>query len=185
MPTAPSSLEQQRQAFTGRRFLAVPLAGLLAWLTIGIAGLLLNPAQVVWTLYIATGSIVYLGMGLSRLTGEDFFRKGQPKNPFDTLFFYSVGMSLLVYAVAIPFFQADYTSLPLTVGILTGLMWLPLGWIIRHWVGALHAVGRTGLVLAAWYLFPAQRFVVIPLVIVGMYVVTIVILERRWRAIMA
>ena len=77
----PSSLEQQRQEFTGRRFLAVPLAGLLAWLTIGTAGLLLNPAQVVWTLYIATGSIVYLGMGLSRLTGEDFFRRGQPRTP--------------------------------------------------------------------------------------------------------
>ncbi|SDY60012.1 DUF7010 family protein [Hymenobacter psychrophilus] len=179
------SLEQQRQEFASRRMLAVPLAGLLAWLTIGVAGLVLKPTHVVWVLFIATGSIVYLGMLLSRLTGEDFFRKSQPKNTFDTLFLYSVGMSLLVYAVAIPFFLADYTSLPLTVGILTGLMWLPLGWIIRHWVGAFHAVGRTGLVLLAWYLFPAQRFVVIPLVIVGMYLVTIIILERRWRVVRA
>ncbi|WP_216859034.1 hypothetical protein [Hymenobacter citatus] len=46
-----------------------------------------------------------------------------------------------------------------------------------------HAVARTVLVLAAWYAFPAQRFVVIPFLIVGLYVATILILEYRWRAI--
>ncbi|SDY32295.1 DUF7010 family protein [Hymenobacter psychrophilus] len=180
---SPISLDEQRRAFTSRRFLAMPLAGATAWLVVAAAGLLLPPRPAVWVLYGATGSIVYLGMLFSRITGEDFFRRGQPKNSFDTLFFYTVAMSLLVYAVAIPFFLADYTSLPLTVGILTGLMWLPLSWIIQHWVGVFHAVGRTGLLLAAWYLLPTQRFVVLPLLIVLLYGITIVVLERRWHGL--
>ena len=61
-------------------------------------------------------------------------------------------------------------------------MWVPLSCIIQHWVGIFHTVARTALVTAAWNLTPHRRFVVIPAVIVGVYVVTIVILEQRWRA---
>jgi len=73
---------------------------------------------------------------ISRFTGENFLDKNKPKNVFDSLFFYCVAMALLVYAIAIPFFRVDYTSLPLTVGILAGLMWVPLSWIIQHWSGS-------------------------------------------------
>jgi hypothetical protein len=90
---------------------------------------------------------------------------------------------VLVYAIAIPFFHADCTSLPLTVGILSGLMWLPFSWIIGHWIGSFHALARTGLVTAAWYLFPTLRYVVVPTVIVMIYAVTIIVLEARWRRI--
>jgi len=48
-----------------------------------------------------------------------------------------------------------------------------------------HAVKRTLLVTACWYLFPTQRFTVIPAVIVAVYAVTIVALEQRWRALNA
>ncbi|MGI4820484.1 MAG: DUF7010 family protein [Janthinobacterium lividum] len=183
MPYELTSLDYQRQQFAERRFLAMPLAGLVAWLIIGLAGLWLPAPVVVWVLYISTGSIAYLGILLSKFTGENFLAKNRPKNTFDRLFFLSMGMSLLVYAIALPFFRADYTSLPLSVGILAGLMWLPLSWIIEHWVGIFHGVARTVLVLGAWLAFPQQRFVVVPLVIVGMYVVTIVVLEQRWRGL--
>jgi hypothetical protein len=92
-------------------------------------------------------------------------------------------MAVFVYAIAIPFFQADYTSLPLTVGILSGLMWLPLSWIIGHWVGTFHTLARTALITAVWYMFPLARFVVVPAVIVAVYGVTIIVLEVRWRRI--
>jgi hypothetical protein len=179
--TTPRSLDEQRREFAGRRFLAMPLAGTIAWTVAGVAGAVLPPVGATWALFIATGSIVYLGLFISRFTGEHFGAKGRPKNSFDTLFFLTVGMSLLVYAIAIPFFMVDYTSLPLTVGILAGLMWLPVSWIIEHWVGIFHAVARTLLVTAAWYLFPTQRFTVIPAVIVAVYGVTMVALEGRWR----
>src|SRR5579862_4237185 len=179
------SLDEQRAEYVRRRGLAMPLAGSIMWTLVGIAGALLSPILAVWALFIGTGSIALLGMMLSRITGENFLDKNKPKNAFDSLFFHCVAMALLVYAIAIPFFRADYTSLPLTVGILSGLMWIPFSWIIQHWIGIFHTVARTVLVTAAWYVAPHHRFMVIPSIIVGVYLVTIVILERRWRGMAA
>src|SRR5262245_35377252 len=175
------SLEEQRAEYARRRGLAMPLAGSIVWTLIGIAGGFLPPILAVWSMFIGTGFIAYLGILLSRFTGEDFLDKRRPKNAFDSLFFHCVAMALLVYAIAIPFFRVDYTSLPLTVGILAGLMWIPFSWIIEHWVGIFHTVTRTVLVTAAWYLAPRGRFVIIPAVIVSVYAATIAIMEQRWR----
>lgn len=177
------SLDEQRAEYARRRGLAMPLAGMIVWTLIGVAGAFLPPILAVWSLFIGAGFIAYLGIVLSRFTGENFMDKKRPKNAFDSLFFHCVAMALLVYAIAIPFLRADYTSLPLTVGVLSGLMWVPFSWIIQHWVGIFHTVARTVLVTAAWYLAPHHRFVVIPVVIVAVYAVTIVILEQRWRAV--
>ncbi|WP_248912300.1 DUF7010 family protein [Gelidibacter algens] len=98
------TLEKQKQEFKQRKLLASPLAGLFAWLAVGISGLFFSDTISVWVLFIATGSIVYLAMAISKLTGEDFLDKSRPKNTFDKLFFLTVAQSILVYAIAIPFF---------------------------------------------------------------------------------
>jgi hypothetical protein len=161
----------------------MPLAGMVAWTVVGIAGAFLSPVLRVWALFGATGSILFLGMFFSRFTGERLTDPSRPKNVFDDLFLRTIAMALLVYAIAIPFLRADYTSLPLSVGILSGLMWLPLSWIIGHWVGTFHTLARTGLVTVTWYLFPLERFVAVPVAIVLVYATTIVVLEMRWRRI--
>jgi len=132
-------------------------------------------------LFISTGCIVYLSLFISKFTGENFLDKTKPKNAFDALFFFTVGQAVLIYSIAIPFLYIDYTTLPMTVGILTGTMWLPFSWIIKHWVGIFHSITRTILVLALWYAFPNNRFTVIPFAIVAIYAVTIVILQKRKR----
>ena len=175
------SLEEQRIEFSNRSFLATPLAGLFVWLIIGIGGFFLPPELEVWLIFIGTGSIVYLALFLSRFTGEHPADRSKPKNEFDALFFHGAAQAILVYSITIPFFLMDYTSLPMTVGILTGLMWIPFSWIIKHWVGIFHTVMRTAVVLLLWYLFPDQRFTFIPLAIVLIYVITIVILKKRKR----
>ncbi len=184
-PQLPRSLDEQRAEYARRRGLAMPLAGLIVWTMIGMAGAFLPPILAVWSMFIGAGCIAYLGIMLSRFTGENFLDKKKPKNAFDSLFFHCVAMALFVYAIAIPFFRVDYTSLPLTVGILAGLMWVPFSWIIQHWIGIFHAVARTVLVTVSWYLAPHHRFVVIPAVIVGVYAITIVVLELRWRRVTA
>lgn len=173
------TLEEQKEEFKRKKLLASPIAGLIAWLTVAISGIFFSDQITVWVLFIATGSIVYLAMGISKLTGEDYLDKSKPKNTFDTLFFLTVAQAILVYSIAIPFFIKDYTSLPLTVGILTGLMWVPLTWIIDHWVGLFHSIVRTVLILVLWYLFPDQRFVTIPIAIIIVYLISIVVLMNR------
>lgn len=183
-PTSPPrTLEEQRSEFARRRGLAMPLAGALAWTFVGVGGVFLPPSAEVLVLFGATGAIVYLGLFLSRFTGENLMDRRRPKNVFDGLFFRGVAMAVLVYAIAIPFFREDYTSLPLSVGILSGLMWLPFSWIIEHWVGTFHTLARTASVTAIWYLFPNARFVAIPAAIVLIYAATIAVLEARWRQV--
>jgi hypothetical protein len=70
----------------------------------------------------------------------------------------------------------------LSAGILAGLMWIPVSWMIRHWVGLFHAIARTILVVIAWFLFPQDRFTVVPAVIVLVYLISIAVLMRRRRA---
>ena len=72
--------------------------------------------------------------------------------------------------------------MPLSVGILTGLMWLPFGWIVQHWIGLFHALVRTALIVGVWYAFPAHRFMAVAFVVLAMYAITIPVLEGRWRA---
>ncbi len=176
---SPKTLEDQRIEFSNRKFLATPLAGLIVWAVIGLAGIFFSKTVAVWSIFIGTGSIVYLGLFISKFTGENFLEKNKPKNEFDSLFMFTVGQAILVYSIAIPFFILDYSSLPLSVGILTGLMWLPLSWTIKHWVGMFHTLTRTVVILALWYLVPDQRFVAIPFAIVAIYVVTLIILNNR------
>ncbi len=184
-PVQTRTLDEQREEYARSRFLAMPLAGAIAWTAVGVAGLFLKPEMAALALFVATGTIVYLGMFLSNFTGERFLDRNKPKNAFDGLFFHTVAMSLLVYALAIPFYMTEVTSLPLGVGVLTGLMWLPLSWVIRHPSGVFHAVVRTVACVALWFALPEQRFVAIPFAIVAVYAVTIVWLEARWRALRA
>lgn len=177
------TLEEQRIEFSHRRLIATPIAGAIAWSIVGISSFFLKPYNASIVLFIATGMIVYLAMFVSKLTGENFLAKDRPKNTFDILFFVSIGMSVLIYAIAIPFFLIDYTSLPLTVGILTGTMWLPISWIIKHWIGLAHGIARTVAVLVVWYAFPDHRFLAVPLVIVVLYAFAITVLELRWRSV--
>src|SRR5436305_7945131 len=80
------SLDEQRAEYARRRGLAMPQAGSIVWALIGIAGAFLPPILAVWSLFIGAGFIAYLGMMLSRFTGEDFLDKKRPKNVFDSPF---------------------------------------------------------------------------------------------------
>ena len=183
METLVRTLEVQKNEFKQRKLLATPLAGLIAWVVVGLSGLFLSERTTVLVLFAATGSIVYLALIISKFTGENHLKKDKPKNTFDKLFFFGMAQALLVYSIAIPFFMTDYTSLPLTIGILTGLMWFPMSWILDHWVGIFHSVTRTILVLALWYMFPQQRFIAIPIAIVVVYAITLYALVNRNKTV--
>lgn len=175
------TLEQQREAFKQNKFLAMPIAGTIVWAVLGIAAPFLNEFQQAWAIYLGTGAIFYLGAGLSYVTGERFFSKNKTKNEFDRLFFVGLIMSLLVFGIALPIASADHTTLPLSIGILAGLMWMPLSWAIQHWVGYFHAVARTVLIVVAWFLFPEHALSAISAVIVLVYIVSLVALVKRYR----
>ncbi|WP_420933735.1 DUF7010 family protein [Alteromonas sp. A081] len=177
------SLDEQRALFKQNRFIAMPLAGTIVWALLGSAAPFVSEVAITWMLYIGTGAIFYLGAGLSYLTGERFFSKDKPRTSFDTLFFVGMVMSLMVFGIAMPVAAIDHTTVPLTLGILAGLMWMPLSWSIEHWVGYFHTSARTAGIVAAWYLFPDARVEAISAVIVAVYIVSLYALERRYQSL--
>ncbi|KHT54359.1 membrane protein [Alteromonas marina] len=181
--SSPLSLEEQREDFKKNRFIAMPLAGTIVWALLGISAPFVSELTITWMLYIGTGAIFYLGAGLSYLTGERFFAKSVAKNSFDRLFFVGMIMSLMVFAIALPVAAIDHTTVPLSIGILAGLMWMPLSWAIEHWIGYFHTLTRTFGIVAAWYLFPDARVEAISAVIVAVYIVSLITLERRFQSI--
>lgn len=175
------SLEVQREEFSRSRFLAMPLAGVLIWSFLLITGALLPMNLALLALYIGTGCIAYVGMAVSKFTGEDFLDKTRPKNTFQNLFFYAMAQAILVYSIAIPFAIVEPRAAPMGVGILAGLMWIPFSWIIQHPIGWLHTLIRTILITIAWFLLPNHQYTVVPLIVISCYLFTIPVLELRWR----
>ena len=163
----------------------MPLAGTIMWIVIGVVGALKPGTIAELAIFAGTGSIFYLALGLSKVTGEDMLGKQRPGNIFDRIFLMTVLMAFMTYTIAIPFYLVEKSSLPMTVGILTGLMWIPFSVLARHWVGLFHGIVRTLAIVAVWYLFPEYRFTAIPAVIVATYAVTLVVLEKRYRAMHA
>ena len=129
-------------------------------------------------MFLCTGSIFPLGLLVARLTGEDLLGT-KSNNELDRLFGLTILMANLVWGIGIPFFMIEPSSLPLSVGIFLGLMWIPFSWMIQHWIGMFHAIARTVLVVAAWLLFPDLRFVLIPALIVIIYLISIYVLIKR------
>ena len=179
-PTEEQSLDQQLIEFRRNKFLAMPIAGAVAWSGIAIASIIFDSTFAkCMSVFVGTGSIFYLGLVVARFTGENLMRKKGDKNYFDTIFLYAVAQAVGVYAIAIPFFMLEAESLPMSVGILTGLMWLPFSALVGHWVGIFHASIRTGLILVIWYVFPDFRFAGTAIAIVGVYLITIMLLLQR------
>jgi hypothetical protein len=184
MSNSLKSIEQQLVEFRQRRFLAMPLSGMIVWTLLIFTGLFLPAYEAVMAIFIGSGSIVYLAMFVSRFTGERIrFEKASERNFFDSIFLATMVMSLLCFSIAIPFFQQDYRSIPFTLAVLSGLMWLPVSTLIGHWVGYVHTLLRVGLCTLAWYLAPEHSFVLQPMIVVLCYVVSIVGLERRWQSL--
>ncbi len=177
------TLDQYREEYKRKKLITMPIAGTIVWFALGVLALFIPSSAMVLPLYIGTGSIFYLALFLSRFTGEKLLVKKEDRNPFDNLFLYTLGMSLFGFAIAIPFGIQDYTSLPLSIGIISGLMWLPLSWTLEHNVGAVHTVLRTVLIVIVWYLLPEHRFVTIPFVIVFVYSISLFQLVNRYRQV--
>ncbi len=170
------TLRELRAEFNRSRMIAMPIAGTIAWTVAGVLGTMLPVGSASIALFVCTGMIFPLGILIGRLINENVLEK---KNELDGLFGLNIVMALLVWAIAIPFWLVEPTSLPLSVGILAGLMWVPMSWMMQHWIGLFHGIARTVLVLAAWYVFPSDRFVAIPGVIVIIYLISIYVLVTR------
>ncbi|MFB2648347.1 DUF7010 family protein [Shewanella mangrovisoli] len=176
------SLDQQLIEYRQKRALAMPLSGMMVWGLLFILSFILPASQMVMATFIGTGSIVYLAMGVSRLTGENIsFKKSTERNWFETVFLAAVGMSFLTFSISIPFFMENYLALPFALAVQTGLMWLVFGVLAAQKVAIVHAIVRTVACVVAFMLWPELSFQLQPLIVVVCYGFSIPLMERRWK----
>ncbi len=129
------SLDEQLIEIRRNKFLAMPIAGAVAWTGIAISLIFESTIAKCMSVFVGTSAIYYLGGFVSKLTGENLLGKKDAKNLFNTIFLYAVAQAPGVYAIAIPFFMLEAESLTLSVVILTGLMcYLFLRWSVIGWV---------------------------------------------------
>lgn len=74
-----NNLETQRTLLKQRRFLAMPLAGMLVWSIINIIAPSIFELVKVYSVWLSCGSIFYLAIGLEKFTGEECFGKNRLK----------------------------------------------------------------------------------------------------------
>ncbi len=173
--TSNLTLAELRLHFARQRPIAVPIAGAICWAVAGLFGAVLPVSSASIVMFICVGMIFPLSLLVGRVVHENVMARDE----LGDLLFKSIIAASLFWAVVIPFFIVDRSSVPLTLGIIFGMPWMILGWIIRHWIGAFHAIARTVLIVVAWFLFPEYRFVAIPGIIVVIYLISIFVLATR------
>ena len=92
-----------RAEYKRKSLITMPIAGTIVWFCLGMLALFIPAKSMVLPVYIGTGSIFYLALFLSKFTGEKLLVKKEERNPFDSLFLYTLGMSWCAFAIAIPF----------------------------------------------------------------------------------
>jgi hypothetical protein len=173
-----SSLDAIRADFELRtnRSMSLPMAGLLVWSVIAVAGRTLPPKQAVFALVCGTGAIFPSALVIARLRAEQLISN---QNLLAGLMGACVLMVNLLWALHIPLLIAAPAFVPLSVGVGLGLHWIVYSWIVRHPVGYIHAVLRTLGLLCAWLLVPANSVTACALVICAVYGLSLYLMASR------
>ncbi len=171
-------LAQLRADFDAQagRSLALPMAGAIVWAGVGIAALFVTPRISLFVLIIGTGAIFPIGLLLAAVLREKLFNT---TNPLAKLMGMCVLMVNLLWAVHLTLLYVAPSLIPLTLGIGLGLHWIVFSWIIQHPMGTIHAIARTVLVTAAWWLFPEHHMSAVAAAVVITYLYSIVALRFR------
>lgn len=153
----------------------MPIAGAIAWGVAGIAALFLTQRNATYVLLFSTGAIFPFALLLGRQLKENILSRA---NPLARLMGLSVLMVNLLWALHLTLLVRDFEYFPLSLGIGLGLHWIVFTWIKGHHVGLVHALVRTGLVTALWWMIPDNRISAVAAGVVVAYLYSIVVLTR-------
>lgn len=150
----------------------IPLAGVVYWAGLGIAGYYLPPKQ--WTLwaFILSGMIFPLALLFGKIFRVDFMR--DKTSTGDVLFPAFVSM-LLFWPMAFAAYGSAVQLVPLILAIGMSIHWPIIGWSYgRTALYSAHAIARALVCLLIWSQMPEARFTLLPLSVALIYVLTVI-----------
>lgn len=174
-------LDAERRHFYARSGggAALPLAGLIYWAVLAWAGTALPVPT--WTLlaFVGSGMIFPLGLLLAKPTGSDPLAK----SVFGGATFAGLAGVMMCWPLIMLASGAEPTLAPIALAIAMSVHWPIIGWSYgRLGLFTAHSLIRVIGGTAVWWLYPDQRFVYVPLVVVAAYAFSLIgILATRGR----
>lgn len=174
-----TSLRTLRDRFLATSTISMPLAGMIVWAALGIAGFFVTRSVLGWMAIYVMGAILPLAFAIEKLRGRDPFIKDV--NPVTPVFFQSIAGIGLMFPLVIGAAQAAANPdlMVLGVAILAGVIWIQYGWAANDPVGLRHAIARgVGCYLAYWLAPEAVRASAICGVVVLSYIYSLAAMRR-------
>ncbi|MEE4289444.1 MAG: hypothetical protein V2J14_08745 [Erythrobacter sp.] len=162
---------------------SMPIAGMVCWAALGIAGLFVSDVAMGYgALYIMAG-VLPLAVLLDRLRGRNLFAGGD--DPLTKLFLQSIAAIAIVIPVIV--IAASEAGAPLVIvlgmALFTGAIWIPYGWAAGDPVGLRRAIVQAVGSYAAYALVPPPHTAsAICAVVVLCYVYVLVAAKRMGDA---
>ncbi|GLX78531.1 hypothetical protein tinsulaeT_18710 [Thalassotalea insulae] len=166
------TLDEYRKEFekSSNRSISMPVAGTIIWFLVGLLSTQFSANISIYILLFATGGIFPIALLIAKYRKENLVSS---TNPLAKLMGQCIIMVNLLWVVHIPLLLNAPEFVPLSLGVGLGLHWVVYSWIVNHPVGLIHAVLRSVLIVAAWYLFPNSGILAISCVIVLTYLLSI------------
>jgi len=174
-------LEKRNAFLNANGGLALPAAGFLYWLVLGIAGFYLSPRMWFLAAACSSGLIFPLGLLLAKPLKSDIMNKSALT---DLLLPAFVSM-LMFWPLAFAGAQTNLSFVPLAIGVGMGIHWPVVGWLYGRWLYLGHAVVRAVGATELWYAFPDSRFVMVPLFVSGVYLITVFVIKAEVKRVQA
>ncbi len=157
--------------------IALPAAGTIYWLGLMIAGIYLTPRNWFPIAAFTSGLIFPLGLLLAKPLKSDIMIK----SVFNNLLLPAFTCMLMFWSLAIAGASSDISFFPLALAIGMGIHWPIIGWMYGGRVFIWHGIVRAVGCVVLWYLFPEQRFVIIPAFVAMVYFITVFGIRREVR----
>ena len=149
-------LSQLRREYLASTTIGMPISGLLVWAALGVAALFISDSMLSLATLIATGMVFPLSMLVDKIRGAPGLSFSANPDPLTQLFMRSIFIVTLIIPFAIIASQRaeDVDLIVLALGILSGIVWIPHGWIVNDPSGLVHAVVRALGCYAAYLFVP-------------------------------
>lgn len=174
-------LDAERRDFYARAGggAALPLAGLIYWAVLAWLGTFASVQTWVTVAFFGSGAIFPLGLLLGGITAS----RPLEKSDFGGATFAGLLAVMLCWPLIFAANSIDPSLSPLMLAVGMSLHWPIIGWSYgRLGLFTAHAVIRVAGCSAVWFALPEERFVLIPLVVVGAYAFSfLAILVTRGR----
>ena len=152
---AGSLTEEKRRFFVETRGgVYFPIAGVIFWLLLGVAGFFLSERT--WCVVILTAAVVATPIAI--ILFKKLVSHLTVKSPLATLILPALLPVALSLGMAIAVFYSDISLVPLALVIGLTSHWPGVGWLFGTSIFTVHAIVRVLLAVAIWFLFLEARF---------------------------